>query len=101
MASQSGWERWQQEVEVTSGQWLQGQATPLLKRRQRLSRDQAVQLWRQRRADGVGRPAHPSGNHRNHRGWFCAAEASQTSTLISSAPPWQCVKSPIAAGQTS
>ena len=52
MASQSGWERWQQEVEVTSGEWLQGQATPLLKRRQRLSRDEAVQLWRQRRADG-------------------------------------------------
>lgn len=46
------WERWQQEVDVTSGEWLQGQATPLLKRRQRLSRDQAVQLWRQRRADG-------------------------------------------------
>jgi hypothetical protein len=46
------WEGWQQELEVTSGEWLQGQATPLLKRRQRLSRDDAVQLWRERRADG-------------------------------------------------
>ncbi|WP_255116606.1 DUF1651 domain-containing protein [Synechococcus sp. HJ21-Hayes] len=32
--------------------WLSDQAAPLLKRRQRLSRDKAVELWRQRRAEG-------------------------------------------------
>ena len=46
------WDRWQQELEVTHGEWLADQETPLLKRRQRLSREQAVELWRQRRAEG-------------------------------------------------
>ncbi len=44
--------RWQQELEVTSGEWLSDQSAPLLKRRQRLSREKAVELWRQRRAEG-------------------------------------------------
>jgi hypothetical protein len=46
------WDRWQQELEVTSGEWLSDQQAPLLKRRQRLSREQALELWRQRRAEG-------------------------------------------------
>ena len=46
------WHRWQQELEVTSGEWLRDQAAPLLKRRQRLGREKAVALWRQRRAEG-------------------------------------------------
>ena len=46
------WDRWQQELEVTSGQLLRDQAVPLLQRRQRLSRDRAIRLWRERRAAG-------------------------------------------------
>jgi hypothetical protein len=46
------WDRWQQELEITCGEWLSDQAAPLLKRRQRLSREKAVALWRQRRAEG-------------------------------------------------
>ena len=46
------WRRAQQELEVTSGEWLSDQKAPLLKRRQRLSREKAVELWRQRRAEG-------------------------------------------------
>ena len=46
------WERWHQELEVTSGEWLAGQVAPLLKRRERLSREQAIRLWRQKRQAG-------------------------------------------------
>jgi hypothetical protein len=46
------WRRAQQELEVTSGEWLSDQTAPLLKRRQRLSREKAVELWRQRRSEG-------------------------------------------------
>jgi hypothetical protein len=46
------WRRSQQELEVTSGEWLSDQPAPLLKRRQRLSREKAVALWRQRRSEG-------------------------------------------------
>lgn len=46
------WDRWQQELEVTSGEWLADQEAPLLKRRQRLSREKALELWCQRRAEG-------------------------------------------------
>jgi len=49
------WDRWQQELEVTSGEWLADQEAPLLKRRQRLSREQALELWSQRRPVGVKR----------------------------------------------
>ena len=48
----ASWDRAQQELEVTCGDWLRDQAAPLLKRRQRLSRDKAVELWRQRRSEG-------------------------------------------------
>ena len=46
------WERCRQELEITSGEWLSGQAAPLLKRRERLSREQAIRLWRQKRQAG-------------------------------------------------
>ena len=46
------WERSRQELEVTSGEWLPDQAAPLLKRRERLSREQAIRLWRQKRQAG-------------------------------------------------
>ena len=52
------WRRSQQELEVTSGEWLRDQTAPLLKRRQRLSREKAVELWRQRRSEGW-RPCAP------------------------------------------
>jgi hypothetical protein len=45
--------RSQQELEVASGEWLSDQtAAPLLKRRQRFSREKAVELWRHRRSEG-------------------------------------------------
>jgi hypothetical protein len=34
----SRWDRWRQSLEVTSGEWLPDQATPLLKHRRELSR---------------------------------------------------------------
>ncbi|MBW0166745.1 MAG: DUF1651 domain-containing protein [Vulcanococcus sp.] len=46
------WDRWRQELEVTSGEWLSDEPAPLLKRRQQLSRQQALELWRQRRSEG-------------------------------------------------
>ena len=52
------WDRWRQELEVTSGEWLSDQPAPLLKRRQQLSREQALELWRQRRSEGW-RPCDP------------------------------------------
>ena len=52
------WERWHQELEVTSGEWLEEQAAPLLKRRKRLERQKALELWRQKRQEGW-RPCKP------------------------------------------
>ena len=46
------WNHWQQELEITSGQVLRDQPVPLLQRRARLSRERAVELWRQRLAEG-------------------------------------------------
>ena len=46
------WDRWTQALEVTSGQRLPDQEVPLLQRRTRLSREQAIRLWKQRRAEG-------------------------------------------------
>ncbi len=46
------WSKWQQELEITSGQLLPDQPVPLLQRRVRLSRERAVELWRQRLAEG-------------------------------------------------
>jgi hypothetical protein len=53
------WDRWQQELEITSGQVMSYGAPPLLQRRSpRLSREQAVALWKDRRAEGW-RPCTP------------------------------------------
>ncbi len=52
------WDRWQQELEITSGQVMPDGAPPLLQRRSRLSREQAVALWKGRRAEGW-RPCTP------------------------------------------
>jgi hypothetical protein len=38
------WDRWQQELEVTHGEWLSDQQAPLLKRRQQLSREKALEF---------------------------------------------------------
>jgi hypothetical protein len=46
------WDRWRQSLEVTSGEWIPDQAAPLLKHRQELSRDEALQLWRHLRRQG-------------------------------------------------
>jgi hypothetical protein len=46
------WDRWLQTLEVTSGEWLPDQREPLLKRRQELPREQAIQLWRRLRRQG-------------------------------------------------
>ena len=46
------WDRWQQEVEVTSGQVFPDGSPPLLQRRDRLSREDAVALWEERCAEG-------------------------------------------------
>ena len=46
------WDRWQQELEVTSGEWLADQDAPLLMRLCQLSRDQCLELWRQKRQEG-------------------------------------------------
>ncbi len=51
------WDRWQQELEITSGQVMSDGAPPLLQRRSRLSREQAVALWRDRTAEGWRRCA--------------------------------------------
>jgi hypothetical protein len=52
------WDRWRQELEVTSGQVLPDAAPPLLQGRARLSREQAIVLWRDRIAEGW-RPCSP------------------------------------------
>ena len=46
------WDRWQQSLEVTSGQVFPDGAPPLLQRRARLSREEAVALWKERCAEG-------------------------------------------------
>ncbi len=46
------WNQWQQELEITSGQLLADEPVPLLQRRVCLSRERAVELWRQRRSEG-------------------------------------------------
>jgi len=41
--------RWSQAIEVTVGELMPGDAPPLLKRRRELTREQAIQLWAQKR----------------------------------------------------
>ena len=44
--------RWSQWLEVTLGELMPSGDPPLLKRRKQLTREQAIQLWNQRRQDG-------------------------------------------------
>lgn len=46
------YDRWSQSLDVTSGELLPDGQPPLLKRRQELTREQAIQLWRQKRQQG-------------------------------------------------
>ena len=46
------WDRWRQTLEITSGEWIPDQTEPLLKHRRDLSREQAIQLWRDLRQEG-------------------------------------------------
>ena len=46
------YDRWSQALEVTCGELLPGEPIPLLKRRQDLSREQAVQLWKEKQQQG-------------------------------------------------
>ncbi len=46
------WDRWAQELELTVGEWIQGEAVPLLKRRERISRKEALALWSEKRQVG-------------------------------------------------
>ena len=43
--------RWSQSLEVTHGELIAGEA-PLLKRREELQRQEAIQLWVQKRQAG-------------------------------------------------
>jgi hypothetical protein len=45
------YDRWNQLLEVTSGELLPGEQ-PLLKRREELSREQAIRLWAKKRRAG-------------------------------------------------
>jgi hypothetical protein len=45
------YDRWEQNLEVTYGELIAGQA-PLLKRRRQLPREEAITLWRQMRQRG-------------------------------------------------
>ena len=56
------WDRWQQSLEVTSGQVFPDGAPPLPQRRARLSREEAVALGRSA-AQRVGSGVHRSGGH--------------------------------------
>jgi hypothetical protein len=46
------WERWEQRLEITSGELLSDQPVPLLKRRWGLSREEALRLWTEKRKQG-------------------------------------------------
>jgi hypothetical protein len=46
------WDRWVQRLELITGELLPDQPVPLLKRRQALSREEAIQLWAQKRQQG-------------------------------------------------
>ena len=46
------YDRRSQSLEVTFGELIPGEATPLLKRRKELTREQAMKLWAQKRQAG-------------------------------------------------
>jgi hypothetical protein len=46
------YDRWSQSLELIVGELLPDQPVPLLKRRKQLSREQAIRLWAEKRAQG-------------------------------------------------
>ncbi len=52
------WDRWSQQLQIISGEWIPGETVPLLRRRQTISRADALQLWRDLRRQGW-RPCPP------------------------------------------
>jgi hypothetical protein len=46
------WDRWVQLLEVTHGELIPGEPVPLLKRREELTREEAIKLWNQKRQQG-------------------------------------------------
>ena len=46
------YDRWSQSLEVTFGEVMAGGEPPLLKRREELTREQAIKLWAQKRQQG-------------------------------------------------
>jgi hypothetical protein len=46
------WDRWAQELEVITGELLPGQPVPLLKKRLEMSREEAINLWKERQRQG-------------------------------------------------
>ena len=46
------WDRWNQRLEITSGELLSDQPVPLLKRRMELNREEALRLWAEKRQQG-------------------------------------------------
>jgi hypothetical protein len=46
------WDRWNQRLEITSGELLSDQPVPLLKRRMELNREEALRLWAEKKAEG-------------------------------------------------
>jgi hypothetical protein len=46
------WDRWNQRLEITSGELLSEQPVPLLKRRMELNREEALRLWEEKRQQG-------------------------------------------------
>ena len=48
----SRWDRWSQQLEITTGELLPNQEIPLLKSRRELSRSEALKLWAEKRKAG-------------------------------------------------
>ena len=46
------YDRWSQALEITAGELMGGGEPPLLKRRQELTREQAMRLWMEKRRQG-------------------------------------------------
>ena len=46
------YDRWSQSLELIVGELLPDQPVPLLKRRKQLSREEAIRLWGEKRAQG-------------------------------------------------
>jgi hypothetical protein len=46
------YDRWSQSLEVTFGEVMAGGEPPLLQKRRELTREQAIQLWAQKRQQG-------------------------------------------------